>query len=226
MSCDYTDWDGSYVLGTLSPGDRLEFEHHLAECEACARSVREVAGLPGLLAGVDPAVLEHAAEDHPLPSSLLPTLLGDVRRTRRRRGVLTGGLVAAALAAVVSLGVTVSADDTPSAAPSAPVAVGRTMAPVGAVPVQARLAMQQVAWGTRLDLTCTYARHDRYGLPKAVTYGLYVENRQGRTEKVGTWKALDGRTMRVSAATATDPGDIRSVQVRTAQGRPVLQLSG
>ncbi len=61
----------AYVLGALSPAERLEFEHHLAGCEECARAVREVAGLPGLLAGVEPAVLEHAPEDDPLPDSLL-----------------------------------------------------------------------------------------------------------------------------------------------------------
>jgi hypothetical protein len=225
MSCEYAIWDGSYVIGALSPAERLEFEHHLAGCKECARAVREVAGLPGLLAGVEPAVLEHAPEDHPLPASLLPALLDGVRRSRRRRGLVAVGLVAATLTAIaVPVAVTTATrDDTP---PVAQPSVGRVMAPVGTVPVRARLAVQQVAWGTRLDLTCTYARDDRYQLPRTVTYGLFVENRQGGTERVGTWRALDGRTMQVTAATATDRRDIRSVQVRTADGHPVLELTG
>lgn len=221
MSCPYSDRDGAYVLGALSPIERLDFEQHLAGCEECARSVREVAGLPGLLAGVESAVLEHAPEDHPLPKSLLPALLAGVRRTRRRRGLVTVGLTAATLTAVVVplVSSALHNDETP-------VAVGRTMARVGVEPVRARLAFENVAWGTRLDLTCTYARHDRYRLPRTVTYGLFVETRQGRTEKVGTWRALDAQTMRVTAATATDRRDIRSVQVRTADGHPVLELTG
>ena len=225
MTCEYADRDGAYVLGALSPAERLEFEQHLAGCEECARGVREIAGLPGLLAGVEAAVLEHAPEDHPLPDSLLPSLLDAVRRRRRRRGLVAVGLAAATLTLVaVPLGVsTVRHDD---AAPTAQTSVGRTMTPVGAAPVRARLAVERVAWGTRLDLTCTYARDDRYQLPRSVTYGLFVETRQGRTEQVGTWRALDGRTMQVSAATATDRRDIRSVQVRTADGHPVLELTG
>ena len=58
MSCDLADRDASYVLGALSPAERKEFEQHLAVCEGCARNVRELAGLPGLLARVDRAVLE------------------------------------------------------------------------------------------------------------------------------------------------------------------------
>lgn len=224
MSCAYSDRDGAYVLGALSPAERLDFEQHLSGCAECARSVREVAGLPGLLAGVESAVLEHAPEDHPLPGSLLPALLADARRTRRRRGLVTAGLAAAALIAVVVPLANSAAHD--NGAPPVAAAVGRTMAPVGSAPVRARLALQPVTWGTRLDLTCTYARHDRYRLPRTVTYGLFVETRQGRTEKVGTWRALDARTMRVAAATATDRRDIRSVQVRTADGHPVLELTG
>ncbi|WP_425955706.1 anti-sigma factor family protein [Xylanimonas sp. McL0601] len=45
----FTDWDGAYVLGSLSPTERREFEAHLATCDACRRAVAELAGLPGLL---------------------------------------------------------------------------------------------------------------------------------------------------------------------------------
>jgi len=226
MTCDYTDRDGAYVLGALSSAERREFEEHLAGCDTCARSVREIAGIPGLLAGVQPDVLEPTSQEPPLPASLLPALLADVRRTRRRRGMATLGLAAAAAVALfVPVAVTVAHqnNDAPSSVASAQ---GQTMAPVGAVPVRARLAFEQVAWGTRLNLTCTYARHDRYRLPQSVTYGLYVTTRTGRTERVGTWRALDGKTMRVTAATATDRRDISAVEVRTADGRPVLQLKG
>src|SRR6185369_17388765 len=49
--------------------------------------------------------------------------------------------------------------------------------------------------GPRLDLTCTYAPTGYQGhLPRRVTYALFVRTRDGRTEQVGTWRSLEGRT--------------------------------
>ncbi|WP_212754237.1 zf-HC2 domain-containing protein [Nakamurella aerolata] len=52
----FADWDGAYVLGALSAEDRRAFEMHMGACAACRRAVAELAGLPGLLARVDPQV--------------------------------------------------------------------------------------------------------------------------------------------------------------------------
>jgi Putative zinc-finger len=233
MSCGFAHDDGSYVLGALSPAGRLEFEQHLGGCPACARSVRELAGLPGLLSRVDPAVLEEPP-GKPVPTTVLPALLHAVHRARRRRSLATGGLAAAAVAVVVTgvwLSGTVAGDRGSGASPgvssSAPTtSAGQVMAPVGDVPVRARVAFSSVAWGTRLDLTCTYGHvGDEYHLAPAVTYGLFVRTREGRSQQVGTWRALDGRTMRLSAATSAARRDIASVEVRTADGHPVLELT-
>ena len=62
----------------------------------------------------------------------------------------------------VPLGIAQLGDDDPatargpgSSASSAPV-VAQQMDPVGEVPVQATVSLEQVTWGTRLGLTCTY----------------------------------------------------------------------
>jgi hypothetical protein len=243
MTCDYTDRDGAYVLGALSTTERREFEEHLDDCADCTRAVRELAGLPGLLARVDPAVLERPPGEDPLPDTLLPSLLHTVRRTRRRRSFLTGSAAAAAVVALVALAPFVvdrahDPTDAPSASSTADgtagvtttattgATAGRAMAPLDGAPVSARISLASVAWGTRLDLVCTYApRHEKYDPPKAVTYGLFVRSRDGHTEQVGTWRSLEDRTMRLTAATATARRDIVSVQVRTADGRPVLELA-
>jgi hypothetical protein len=233
MSCGFAHDDASYVLGALSPAERLEFEQHLSSCTACARSVRELAGLPGLLSRVDPAVLEEPSGT-PVPATVLPGLLHAVQRARRRRSLVTGGLAAAAVAVVVTaagLSGTLSGDrgpgPSPSVSSSAPTAsAGQVMAPVGDVPVRARVAFSSVAWGTRLDLTCTYGDvGEDYHLAPSVTYGLFVRTREGRSQQVGTWRALEGRTMRVTAATSAARRDIASVEVRTADGHPVLELT-
>jgi len=232
MSCELAERDGAYVLGSLSPAERKEFEQHLARCKECARNVRELAGLPGLLARVDRAVLEDPDVVEPVPDTLLPALVRDVRREGRRHTLVTAGLAAAAAVVVVGVPLGVSGvlegDRTPSApvAPASPVA--QRMVPVGDVPVRASLAFSSVTWGTRLDLTCTYApsAEQYHHLPPRVTYALVVRTRDGRTEQVGTWRSLEGRTMRLTAGTSSPRNQIASVQVRTAEGRPVLELSG
>ena len=96
---------------------------------------------------------------------------------------------------------------------------------LGRAPVRADLALQRVAWGTRLYLTCTYSPDPtQYDLPLSVTYVLFVRTRDRRTEQVGTWRSLEGRTMRLTAATAASRATIASVEVRTVDGRPVLSL--
>ena len=230
MSCELADRDGSYVLGALSPAERKEFEQHLAGCKECARSVRELAGLPGLLARVDPTVLADPDVIEQVPDTLLPALVRDVRRTMRRRTFVTAGLAAAGAVVVAGVPLAVSGvlagDNAPTPVAAAP-AVAEPMVPVGGAPVRASLAFASVTWGTRLDLTCTYAPPgEHYHLPRQVTYALVVRTRDGRTEQVGTWRSLEGRTMRLTAATSSPRTQIASVEVRTTQGRPVLELTG
>ena len=237
MSCQYAHLDGAYVLGSLAPAERLEFEAHLPGCAECSRGVRELAGLPGLLAQVDVADLEVPTPDAPLPQTLLPALVREVRGEQRRRSLLTAA-VAAAVAAVFVSALAIGGvfdESTPTATSAAtptasrPVApVGEAMQPVGAGPVKAAVALTGVAWGTKLDLTCSYADvgsgDGEYEEGAAPAYALVVHTREGRTEQVATWKGLPGRTMRLTGATATGRTDITTVEVRTADGRVVLTL--
>ncbi|WP_426241594.1 anti-sigma factor family protein [Nocardioides sp. LHG3406-4] len=227
-SCEFAHHDGAYVLGSLSPAERSEFERHLAGCQDCARAVRELAGLPGLLAKVSPDVLESNHAPEPVPATLLPALVGEARRSQRRRTTMLVGLAAAAALIVAggSAAVLIAFDSgsqpvgqsaPPSAAPT------EAMDPVGSAPVSGRLALTSVAWGTRIDLLCTYAptEEPEYG----ATYAMVVRTRDGRAEQVATWKALPGKSMRLPAATAATRDDIASVEVLTGDGVPVLRLA-
>ena len=99
------------------------------------------------------------------------------------------------------------------------------MAPLGDVPVQATLGLEQVRWGTRMLLTCTYEPHSvEYDLPAEVDYLLFVRTRDGRSEQVGSWRSVGGTTMQVPAATSVVRADIAAVEVRTTGGRVVLRL--
>ena len=225
MSCEFAHLDGAYVLGALSPAERLAFERHRPTCAECARAVEELAGMPGLLGRVSPDILTSAAESAPMPEGLLATL---VRRTqeaqRRRTRVMV--TIAAAVALVVSAGAatvaTIVKDDRDVAqVASAP---ATQMTRVGDVPVSARVSLTSVDLGTRLEMTCAYESWGDEGGGSAPQYALVITTGAGRVEEVATWRALPGREMSLDAATATRRGDIRSVEVRTTAGRPVLHL--
>ena len=230
--CDFAHDDAAYVLGALSPAERLDFERHLSTCDACSRSVRALAGMPGLLDLADASVLEDPPADPPLPSTLLPSLHRAVEARQRRRTVVIAGLAAAA-AAVAALAVPVGvdrvSDDPPVSAPpsTSPSSDVETLDMVadGAAPIRATLGLEQVTWGTRMLLTCTYdTEWVDFELPDEVDYLLFVEAADGHTEQVGSWRSVDGTTMKVPAATSIARRDITHVEVRTSDGRVVLRL--
>jgi hypothetical protein len=175
--------------------------------------------------------VDAADVEEPAPDTLLPSLVREVRHHRRRRTVVTAMLAAAAALVVATAGVAASqrgqpTDRRPDAVPSATAtsaSAGRPMTAVQPAPMSARLAVQPVAWGTRLVLTCRYDPDDtRYG--EAAEYALVVRTQDGRTEQVATWRALPGQQMELSGATSARAADIAAVEVRLTGGATVLRL--
>lgn len=225
--CRFAHLDAAYVLGALAADERLELERHLPGCAACSRAVQELAGLPGLLAQVSPDVLESEQQVPPVPDTLLPALVQEVRRTQRRRRWTVG--LAAAAAVLVALGVgtaVVIADSDDPAPTQTTTAPAHEMERVdGQTAVWGDLSLTPVGWGTRLDLTCGYeASPGSYYGEGAPTYSLVVHDRDGGSEHVASWKAMPGETVDVTAATALGADEIASVEVLAADGRPVLSL--
>lgn len=223
--CPYELWDGSYVLGSLSPADRREFETHLDGCATCSRSLRDLAGLPGLLGRIGPEVFEETEPD-PVPETLLPRLSRAVRRERQRRTWLTAGIAAAAAVAVTVGGALVldrpSSDST--ATPTASVtAASHPMTQIARDPMSAEVALTPVAWGTRIDLTCSYPASGN--IYEGGAYALVVHTADGRTQRVASWNGLPGHVMHVSGATDARVGEITKVEVTRIPHAPVLELS-
>lgn len=228
MTCEFATLDAAYVLGSLSPAERADYERHLTTCDECGRSVRELAGVPGLLGRVAVDVLTAPDDRDPVPATLLPRLVTAARRQQRRR-TTTAALVAAAAVAVIaggSVAVATSLDDdgTSEAAPAT--SVQTTAAPLQLTPVgpggsTGWVSLTPVAWGTRLDLTCEYVHpysDDEW------TYTVVIRTTDGRVEKVASWKAIPGRELHVTGATATGPDAIASVEVRDSDGDAILRL--
>ncbi|MBO0826297.1 MAG: zf-HC2 domain-containing protein [Streptosporangiales bacterium] len=216
----FASYDAAYVIGALSAQDRQEFERHLHECDECARSVRELAGMPGLLAKVPEDMVTVTDGDSGPPSSLILSLLRRVRRERRRTrwtAIGAAGLAAAAcLALVLAVTLRPSGTQQPVAIPTV------TMTPQRAAPVFATVGLHEVAWGTRINMHCMY-QHDFDG-GKHV-YTMVVVDKQGDVEQLGSWNLMPGKDAKLEAGTSWQIPDIASVEVRTPSGQTVLQMS-
>lgn len=227
-ACGHEHEDGAYVLGALSPADRTAFERHLPVCVTCQQSIRQLAGLPGLLARVPIGVLEAPHSQPPVPGTLLPSLLRRARQTRRRRMYLAAGVAAAVLAVVATGTAMVTSTDggPPSASPTAALrtAAPQQLTPVGAQPISGWVSLTPVAWGTRLDLDCTYATANPGYSDKTWIFSMVVIHTDGTSEKVASWRALPGKAIHVSTGTAATRRDIKDVLVLASDGHTVLTL--
>ncbi|KAA1420277.1 anti-sigma factor [Nocardioides humilatus] len=226
MTCDFHEWDAAYVLGSLSPAERTDYERHLAGCADCTAAVRELAGLPGLLARVPADVLEAPPEAVSVPETLLPALVAHARRDQRRRQTRT--LLAAAAAVVVvgagSAGLAASlADDDRPVPQVAPTAERLRMMPVGSGSSSGWVSLTEVAWGTRLELDCEY--DSPYGGHAAYAYTLVVTTNDLVEQQVATWRAIPGKELHVIGSAAASPDDIATIEVRDARGEAVLRLT-
>ncbi|OXM62450.1 anti-sigma factor family protein [Amycolatopsis vastitatis] len=206
----FATFDAAYVLGALAPEDRQRFEQHLRTCDRCAASVRELAGLPGLLARVDaPAVVPDAGAP---PQDLLPTVLKRVRRGRRIRTAVTAVSAAVAVSACVALGVVAW---TPPAPPPS-----TEMTALGQFPVRADARLAAFSWGTQVDMTCSYT-----GGRSGGEYILMAISRSGEETQLATWKAVPENTARLSIGTALRQSDLAALEVRLGNGLPLLRLT-
>ncbi|MCR6482616.1 zf-HC2 domain-containing protein [Amycolatopsis sp. OK19-0408] len=210
----FATFDAAYVLGALSPEDRQRFETHLRTCDHCAASVRELAGLPGLLARVDPAPV--ALETGPPPPDLLPGMLRRVRRGRRIRGAVTSASAALAVSACVALAVVAS---TPPPSPAVP--PGLAMTALGEFPLRADASLAAFDWGTQVDMSCSYTGERSSG-----EYVLVAISRAGVETQLATWKAVPDNTARIVIGTALKRTDLAALEVRGGtSGRPLLRLT-
>src|SRR5258705_13945209 len=96
MTCSMLVESGVYVLGALSPAQRQAYEHHLSTCAECRAEVGDLAILPGLLGRLDETAVGADEEIH-APPTVLPAVIGQVRRRRRnyRFAAIGGGGAAA-----------------------------------------------------------------------------------------------------------------------------------
>ena len=235
----YAEWDAAYVLGSLTPDERLEYERHLETCDRCTAAVAELVGLPGLLAKLpaDQAVEIAEPDGRPdtRPESTLAAVAHRVRHRRRRRrawvAVTAGLAVVAAVLGGLAVGTagdrggTVQAGGAPTT--SAPTAGDRyTM--TGSQGLDVDLAVSGEQWGTRFDWGCSYGGK-RWSADGSVMYDLVVVRKDGSVQTVASWSAAGAEARGLSASTDVPRDDIAEVQVRLRGERGSLastDLSG
>lgn len=201
----------AYVLGALPAGERTAFEAHLATCSGCTRTVGELAGLPGLLARVSP---DELADPVPVPETLVPRLVREVRRASRRRLLRAATLAAAAVVlAVAGTAVVVQrSNDEPAEI---------AMQAVVDSPVTASAALVGHSWGTEVTMRCRYSDGSSWSRP----YALVAVDDRGTAYQIATWTVGPGKTASVRGSVPVPRERIDRLEIRTLTGQALLRLS-
>jgi hypothetical protein len=220
----FREWDAAYVMGSLSPAERHEYEAHLADCLQCAHDVADLAGIPGILSVVPADQATGLLADDPVlpaPEVPPPTLLSGVfdlaerREARRRRRTIWLSAGAVVAAACIALAVTIVTTDVFGSNPHAErIAMDQTVPS----PITADAELVQQAWGTEIKLTCRYAMPTGAPTPGAPTgpfeYSFYVTDTEGVSELAGTWKASPGSTVDPVVTTKVPLDEISKIDIR------------
>ena len=241
--------DAAYVLGALSPADRHAYEDHLHDCATCQASVQRIAGLPGLLALTTATAVED--EEPPVPDTVLLGLISRVRSARRRRGWLIAGALAASVAAILALVVTVlvrpaketaddysggptvttgvvassesgPADPTPGSGGPDLGSAGLTTVPMTQVLPSPMTASLELV-DKKWGTAITVVCQYEQDVDASVAYDLAVIDTDGHLAPAGSWLAVPGATSTVTVATAVPRDRIATLEVRLPDGRPILQ---
>jgi hypothetical protein len=235
----FAQWDAAYVLGALSPGDRREFEEHLASCPACRAAVSELAALPGLLAQISPAdaamlsladdsaayaessepdAAEAGVIDQGPPPSLLPKMIKTARTRRRRIVAAVAGIAAAAV--LVIGGITVGTGLLPLGPDDAHRVAFSPVVPSGITAVADVIPGTD---GTEVKVECVYAEvNDPRPGGGQETYSIFVVDRAGRASEIKEWPATPNKQMRPSGTTPLRVSQIADLEIRESDTNEVL----
>jgi len=184
---------GVYVLGAIDPAERALVDAHLASCRDCRDELAGLAGLPALLARVNPDEVSriHAddamrpALNEPAPPELLGTVLdlAEARRRRNRWRFLSAAAAVVVIAAGLfgglrSIGGSTQVVKVPlGSGTSAWETVDATSQLTGAY---ASVAYSRELWGHAFEVLVEH-------IPIGTTCELYVVHPDGTRTEVAAW---------------------------------------
>jgi len=186
---------GVYVLGAIDPGERGLVDAHLVTCRDCRDELAGLAGLPALLARVNPDEISRIRADdtvHPAagddpPEELLGTVLGlaEARRRRNRWRYLSAAAAVAAIAGGLFAGLSSATAKTITKTevvgfPNGPGSWETVSGASQATGVTATVAYAQQLWGESFQVQVDH-------IPMGTTCQLTVVHPDGTRTVVAAW---------------------------------------
>ena len=208
---------GVYVLGAIDPAERALVDAHLVTCRDCRDELAGLAGLPALLARVNPDEISRicaddavrtVTEDRP-PGELIGTVL-DLAAARRRRTRWRFAATAAAVVAIAgglfgglsSITTTRTVPIPVSAAGTSWDTVEATNSVTGA---SASVAYSHEMWGDAFEVLVDH-------IPVGTTCQLWVVHPNGARTQVAAW------------TTASDEGNVWYSGSMAATAQPISKF--
>jgi len=206
---------GVYVLGAIDPAERSLVDAHLVTCRDCRDELAALAGLPALLARVNPDEISRicaddavrtVAEDRP-PGELIGTVL-DLAAARRRR---TRWRFAATAAAVVAIagglfgGLSSMTTTRTVPIPAAGTRWETVEATNSATGASASVAYSHEMWGDAFEVLVDH-------IPIGTTCQLWVVHPDGTRTQVAEW------------TTASDEGNVWYSGSMASTAKPISRF--
>ncbi|MFI5754423.1 zf-HC2 domain-containing protein [Streptomyces sp. NPDC051569] len=248
---DAHDAVGAYALGILDDPEATAFEEHLAGCAVCAAHLDEFTGMEPMLAlladgpdgpdGADhpgaPRTPGPPAPPAPPGAALLDRLVGEVAVQRGRRKRRRVYAIAAAVALIVGgplIAIVASSEDTGGGRVSDEAFLSRMKEKVHATDattqVSATIGLDPKGWGTDTVLRLTNVRGP-------LKCRLIAVSRTGEEDVVTSWAVpawgygipgspYEAATspLYIHGGTALDSGDIDHFEVRTFDGKRLVEV--
>jgi predicted anti-sigma-YlaC factor YlaD len=222
---------GVYVLGAIDPGERGLVDAHLVTCRDCRDELAGLAGLPALLARVNPDEISRIraddtvrpASDDP-PEELLGTVLGlaEARRRRNRWRYLSAAAAVAAIAGGLFAGLSSATSTTitktvPVGFPNGSAGWDTADATNAATGVTATVAYAHQLWGESFQVLVDH-------IPAGTTCQLTVVHPDGTRTVVAAWTtAGDEGTVWYGGSMPSTAGSISTFQI-TAGNQVLLTV--
>jgi predicted anti-sigma-YlaC factor YlaD len=222
---------GVYVLGAIDPGERGLVDAHLVTCRDCRDELAGLAGLPALLARVNPDEISRIraddtvrpASDDP-PEELLGTVLdlAEARRRRNRWRYLSAAAAVVAIAGGLFAGLSSATSPTitkkvPVGFPNGSAAWDTAAATDAATGVTATVAYADQLWGESFQVLVDH-------IPAGTTCQLTVVHPDGTRTVVAAWTtAGDEGKVWYGGSMPSSAGSISTFQI-TAGNRVLLTV--
>ncbi len=185
---------GVYVLGAIDPLERSLVDAHLPTCRECRDELAGLAGLPALLARVNPDEISRICADDAVrpvsgedpPEELLGTVLGlaEARRRRNRWRYLSAAAAVVAIAAGLFGGLKAATSRTQTTvvpfSPGVTTSWETSQSTNSATGVYASVSYAPELWGNAIQVL---VRH----IPIGTTCQLWVVHPDGTMTAVAAW---------------------------------------